>query len=426
MQRPERLTAARERVLEQAGDGLAWSKSGLAHAAGVTPSVIDGLFAQGVFEPVKLPPPPVVPDPDPDYEPAELEDDQAEAADALRATVAGGFGVTLLDGVTGSGKTEVYFEAIAEAVRAGRQVLILLPEIALTAQFLDRFHERFGARPAEWHSELAPRMREKVWRQVTEGRVSVVAGARSALFLPFADLGLIIVDEEHDPAYKQEDRVFYNARDMAVVRARLAGFRSCWRLQHRRSKAGSTRAGALQPCGAAGALCGCRAAGYRSSSISGAMPPARGGFLSPLLLKAMAETLERKEQSLLFLNRRGYAPLTLCRVCGHRFECPDCSSWLVEHRFRGQLQCHHCGHNEPVPQACPSCGALDHLVPCGPGIERIAEEADKHFPMRASSCCRRTWQAVRGGFGSSSRRSPRARRISSSARSWWPRGTISR
>jgi primosomal protein N' (replication factor Y) len=165
----------------------------------------------------------------------------AEAADALSATVAkSGFGVTLLDGVTGSGKTEVYFEAIAEAVRAGRQVLILLPEIALTAQFLDRFHERFGARPAEWHSELAPRMREKVWRQVTEGRVSVVAGARSALFLPFADLGLIIVDEEHDPAYKQEDRVFYNARDMAVVRARLGGFRSCWRLQHRRSKAGST------------------------------------------------------------------------------------------------------------------------------------------------------------------------------------------
>jgi primosomal protein N' (replication factor Y) len=188
MQRPERLTAARERVLEQAGDGLAWSKSGLAHAAGVTPSVIDGLFAQGVFAPVMLPPPPVVPAiPIRTTSRRCWRTGRLEAADALRATVtAGGFGVTLLDGVTGSGKTEVYFEAIAEAVRAGRQVLILLPEIALTAQFLDRFHERFGARPAEWHSELAPRMREKVWRQVTEGRVSVVAGARSALFLPFA------------------------------------------------------------------------------------------------------------------------------------------------------------------------------------------------------------------------------------------------
>jgi primosomal protein N' (replication factor Y) len=379
--RPERLTAARERVLEQAGDGLAWSKSGLAHAAGVTPSVIDGLFAQGVFEPVKLPPPPVVPDPDPDYQPAVLEDGQAEAADALRATVAkSGFGVTLLDGVTGSGKTEVYFEAIAEAVRAGRQVLILLPEISLTAQFLDRFHERFGARPAEWHSELAPRMREKVWRQVTEGRVSVVAGARSALFLPFHDLGLIIVDEEHDPAYKQEDRVFYNARDMAVVRARLAQIpvvlASATPSIESRVNAQQGRYNHLLLPGryADAGLPDLKLVDLRR------YPPARGGFLSPLLLKAMAETLERKEQSLLFLNRRGYAPLTLCRVCGHRFECPDCSSWLVEHRFRGQLQCHHCGHNEPVPQACPSCGALDHLTPCGPGIERIAEEADKHFP----------------------------------------------
>ncbi|MEQ8740242.1 MAG: DEAD/DEAH box helicase, partial [Hoeflea sp.] len=222
-QRPERMTAARERVLEHAGDGFAWTKSGLAHAAGVSPGVVDGLRDQGVFEPVKLPPPPVVPAPDPDHDPARLEAGQMAAADMLRETVAkGGFSVTLVDGVNGSGKTEVYFEAIAETIRQGRQVLILLPEISLTSAFLDRFHDRFGARPAEWHSELAPRTRERVWRQVTEARLSVVAGARSALFLPFADLGLIIVDEEHDPAYKQEDRVFYKARDMAVVRARLA------------------------------------------------------------------------------------------------------------------------------------------------------------------------------------------------------------
>ena len=249
--RPERLTAARERVLEHANNGLAWTKSGLAHAAGVTPSVIDGLAKQGVFEPVRLPPPPVVAAPDPDYSPPALEAGQTEAADALRATVMkGGFSATLLDGVTGSGKTEVYFEAIAEAVRQGRQVLILLPEISLTAAFLDRFHARFGTRPGEWHSELAPRMREKVWRQTAEGQVRVVAGARSALFLPFADLGLIIVDEEHDPAYKQEDRVFYNARDMAVVRARLArGYRWCWPRQRRRSRQGSTRRkGAISIC----------------------------------------------------------------------------------------------------------------------------------------------------------------------------------
>ncbi|MCY0148873.1 primosomal protein N' [Hoeflea sp. G2-23] len=380
-EQPERLTAARERVLAQAGDGLAWSKSGLAHAAGVSPGVIDGLAAQGVFEAVKLPPPPVVAAPDPDFSPAELEIDQIAAADALRATVAkGGFAVTLLDGVTGSGKTEVYFEAIAEAIRQGRQVLILLPEIALTSAFLDRFHDRFGARPAEWHSELAPRTREKVWRQTAEGRVNVVAGARSALFLPFSDLGLIIVDEEHDPAYKQEDRVFYNARDMAVVRARLADIpvvlASATPSIESRVNAAQGRYHHLVLSGryADAGLPDLKLVDLRRHA------PARGGFLSPVLLKAMAETLERGEQSLLFLNRRGYAPLTLCRVCGHRFECPQCSSWLVEHRFRAQLQCHHCGHNEPTPQACPSCGTLDHLVACGPGIERIAEEADKHFP----------------------------------------------
>ena len=379
--RPERMTPARERVLSQVEDGLVWTKSGLAHAAGVSPGVIDGLAAQGVFEPVRLPPPPVVAAPDPDYMPADLEPGQAEVAQALRASVAeGGFNVTLLDGVTGSGKTEVYFEAIAEAVRQGRQVLILLPEIALTAAFLDRFHARFGARPAEWHSELAPRMREKVWRQATEARVSVVAGARSALFLPFADLGLIIVDEEHDPAYKQEDRVFYNARDMAVVRARLAQIpvvlaSATPSIESRvNAQQGRYRHLKLPSRFAEAVLPDLKLVDLRRHA------PARGGFLSPVLLKAMAETLARKEQALLFLNRRGYAPLTLCRVCGHRFECPDCSSWLVEHRFRGQLQCHHCGHTEPTPHACPSCGTLDHLAACGPGIERIAEEADKHFP----------------------------------------------
>jgi primosomal protein N' (replication factor Y) len=379
--RPERLTPARARVIETAEDGPAWTRSGLAHAAGVSSSVVDGLTRQGVFEPVFLPPPPVVAPPDPDYSHPDLEQSQREAADMLVAAVrARTFDVTLIDGVTGSGKTEVYFEAIAETVRQGRQVLILLPEIALTPAFLERFQDRFGAKPAEWHSDLAPRMREKVWRQVTEGHVHVVAGARSALFLPFADLGLIIVDEEHDPAYKQEDRVFYNARDMAVVRGRIGSFpvvlvsatpsvESCVNAdqgRYRKVHLATRFGGAAMP--------DLHLVDMRR------FPPARGGFLSPVMIKGVAKTVERGQQALLFLNRRGYAPLTLCRVCGHRFECPNCSAWLVEHRFRGVLQCHHCGHQEKSPDACPECGTLDHLASCGPGVERIAEEVEKTFP----------------------------------------------
>ncbi|PHP68453.1 primosomal protein N' [Zhengella mangrovi] len=379
--RPDRMTAARERVLEMAGDGMAWTRSGLAHAAGVSLGVVDGLRSQEVFETVYLPAPPVVPVPDSRFGRQDLTAEQSAAADNLfGAVTTGGYSVTLLDGVTGSGKTEVYFEAVAAALEAGRQVLILLPEIALTQAFLERFHDRFGARPAEWHSDMAPRAREKVWRQVAEGRVRVVAGARSALFLPFRELGLIIVDEEHDPAYKQEDRVFYNARDMAVVRGHIGGFpvvlASATPSVESRVNAdqGRYRHVTLPVRFADAALPDLKAVDMRRH------PPARGGFLSPVLLTAMERTLEAGEQSLLFLNRRGYAPLTLCRVCGHRFQCPDCSSWLVEHRFRGQIMCHHCGYHEPKPEACPECGTLDHLVACGPGIERIAEEAASHFP----------------------------------------------
>jgi primosomal protein N' (replication factor Y) (superfamily II helicase) len=259
-------------------------------------------------------------------------------------------------------------------------VLILLPEIALTQAFLDRFHDRFGARPAEWHSDVPPRMRERVWRQVAEGRVRVVAGARSALFLPFGSLGLIVVDEEHDPAYKQEDGVFYSARDMAVVRARLGAFAAVLAsatpsVESRvNAEQGRYFRVALPNRFADAALPKLAAIDMRRH------PPARGGFLSPVLLGRLGENIERGEQSLLFLNRRGYAPLTLCRVCGHRFQCPNCSSWLVEHRFRGQLVCHHCGHGERRPEVCPECGTFDHLVACGPGIERVAEEVVAHFP----------------------------------------------
>ncbi|MBL8584865.1 MAG: primosomal protein N' [Rhizobiaceae bacterium] len=378
---PERITAARNRVLELSADGLAWTRSGLAHAAGVSATVVDGLKSQGVFETVWLPPRPVVAAPDPSFAIPDLTADQQAAADILRqAARAPEFSVTLVDGVTGSGKTEVYFEAVAAALARGKQALILLPEIALTHAFLERFQDRFGAKPAEWHSDLPPRMRERVWRQVAEGGVRAVAGARSALFLPFRELGLIVVDEEHDPAYKQEDRVFYNARDMAVVRGRIGGFpvvlaSATPSVESRvNASAGRYRRAVLPARFAEAALPDIRALDMRRAA------PARGGFLSPVLLEATRRTVERGEQALFFLNRRGYAPLTLCRACGHRFQCPECSSWLVEHRFRGQLVCHHCGHHERRPDACPSCGTFDHLVACGPGVERIAEETVGHFP----------------------------------------------
>jgi primosomal protein N' (replication factor Y) len=381
MAEPDRLTSARSRVLETASDGLAWTRSGLAHAAGVSSTVIDGLRAQGVFEQVMIPPRPVVAPPDTAYATPDLMADQRDAAEMLREGVAtGGFGVTLLDGVTGSGKTEVYFEAVAAALDKGHQVLILLPEIALTHAFLERFQNRFGTKPGEWHSDLPPRMRERVWRQVAEGTVRVVAGARSALFLPFKELGLIVIDEEHDPAYKQEDRVFYNARDMAVVRGHIGSFpivlASATPSVESRVNAmqGRYKRAVLSSRFADAALPDLKAIDMRRA------PPARGGFLSPVLLSHIRQGLEKEEQSLLFLNRRGYAPLTLCRVCGHRFGCPVCSSWLVEHRFRGQLVCHHCGHAEKRPEACPECGTFDHLVACGPGVERIAEEVVTHFP----------------------------------------------
>jgi primosomal protein N' (replication factor Y) len=378
---PERMTPARARVLALAEGGLGWTRVGLARAAGVSVSVVDGLRAQGFLEDVTLPSPPVVAAPDPSFAVPTLSPAQADAAGRICDHLArDAFSAVLIDGVTGSGKTEVYFEGVAAAISAGRQVLILLPEIALTQAFLQRFEARFGTRPAEWHSDLAPRLRERVWRQVAEGRLRVVAGARSALFLPFPDLGLIVVDEEHDPAYKQEDRVYYHARDMAVVRARLGGFpivlaSATPSIESRVNASQGRYVHVRLPARyAEAALPRLHAVDLRRA------PPARGQFLSPVTLEAIRETLGRGEQVLLFLNRRGYAPLTLCRVCGHRFQCPDCQSWLVEHRFRGQLVCHHCGYHEPRPQACPACGTLDHLAACGPGVERIAEEVLSHFP----------------------------------------------
>ena len=377
---PDRLTAARRRVLDAATGGLAWSKSGLAAAAGVSPGVIDGLVAHGTLEPVVIPPRPIAADLDPDHARPTLSPAQDEAAAVLRAASGDAFSVALLDGVTGSGKTEVYFEAVAEALRRGKQALILLPEIALTGAFLDRFAARFGSRPAEWHSEVGTRQRERVWRAVAAGEARAVVGARSALFLPFPDLGLIVVDEEHEPAYKQDEGVSYHARDMAVVRGSLSGFpvvlSSATPSVESRVNAERGRYRHL--------LLPSRYGVAQKPEIAvidlRAHPPERQRWLSPPLVQAAGEAVARGEQALFFLNRRGYAPLTLCRTCGHRFACPNCSAWLVEHRFRKRLVCHHCGHEEGRPDICPNCDAEESLVACGPGVERLQEEVLERFP----------------------------------------------
>ena len=290
------------------------------------------------------------------------------------------FQPTLLDGVTGSGKTEVYFEAVAQALRDGRQCLVLLPEIALTEPFLQRFHARFGCEPVAWHSGLRSTQRRRAWRAIASGEARVVVGARSALFLPYADLGLLVVDEAHETSFKQEEGVHYHARDVAVMRGKFEGcpviLASATPAIETRQQVALGRYSEVQLPARFGLA---ELPDIEPIDLL-AQPPERGRWLAPPLVKAMAETLERREQVLLFLNRRGYAPLTLCRTCGHRFQCPNCTAWMVEHRLTRRLACHHCGHAEPTPRACPECKAEDSLVACGPGVERIADEVTALFP----------------------------------------------
>jgi len=400
---PSRPTAARSKVMAVAADGAMRGKSALAKEAGVSLSVVDGLIDDGALDAVALAPEPVALPPDPDHPRAQaLSEAQAEAALALVAQApdgaepaplppasrapspAGGGGsaadTILLEGVTGSGKTEVYFEAVAHCVREGRQALVLMPEIALTAQFLDRFKARFGVRPATWHSGIGGRRRERIRAGVASGEVSVVVGARSALFLPFARLGLIVVDEEHESAYKQEDGVHYHARDMAVVRGLTEG---CPVVLASATPSIETRVNAQRGRYRRIVLPE-RFGGRRLPDITAIDmrldKPERGRFLSPPMVVAVKANLAAGEQTLLFLNRRGYAPLTLCRACGHRYQCRNCSTWLVEHRFRRALVCHQCGYAERRPEACTECGTFDHLTACGPGVERIAEEVAELFP----------------------------------------------
>ncbi len=375
-----RLTDVRRRVLDALADGKLRKGPDLARMSGSSPAVIRAMADADVLQKIALTEEDPVGRPDPGLPVAVLSDAQSAAAATLSADIGAGYSVTLLDGVTGSGKTEVYFEAIATAIRADRQVIVLLPEIALTVDWLGRFERRFGVRPVVWHSDLPMSERRRNWRAVLHGDAKLVVGARSALMLPYRDLGLIVIDEEHDPSFKQDEGVIYNARDMAVVRGHIGGFPvilasatpsletvdNVWRERYRRLSLPERFAGASLPDIAA--------IDMRAETLD------RQSWLSPSLARAVSETAAAGEQSMLFLNRRGYAPLTLCRACGHRLNCPQCTAWLVEHRLLDRLQCHHCGYSAPPPLTCPSCDVESRFAACGPGVERLAEEARAKFP----------------------------------------------
>jgi len=383
---PPRMSAGRARALEVAGDGLARSVTGLAEDANVSPAVVRGLVQAGALIATELPEFLPFKTPDAEFAAPSLNEDQAQAARVLReASMAKKFSAHLLDGVTGSGKTEVYFEAVAEALRQDKQVLILLPEIALTVQFLERFAARFGSRPTEWHSDLSQKERRRAYRAVMSGEARVVVGARSSLFLPFSELGLVIVDEEHEQAFKQQDGAIYHARDMAVVRARiedcpvilasatpsLESFVNATGGRYSHLKL-AMRHGAAE-------LPEVKLIDLRHERDAPEVEHKAQG-LSPPLRAALEKTLSAGEQAILFLNRRGYAPLTLCEACGHKFTCPHCSAWLVEHKYKKRLACHQCGYELPMPSSCPQCHETGALIPCGPGVERVAEEFAAFFP----------------------------------------------
>jgi len=377
---PGRMTPQREQALEKLV-GVQGTISELANKAGVSIAVIRGLEKLGAFDREEVFPFAISARPTPDFDTVDLSVDQQNVSNILiEAVRASQFKPFLLDGVTGSGKTEVYFEAVAEALRQDKQVLVLLPEIALTEPFLNRFEARFGAEPLAWHSGMKQSERKRNWRALAEGNAKVIVGARSSLFLPYANLGLIIVDEAHETSFKQEDGVRYHARDVAVMRGLyeqipviLASATPAIETRHQ------VEQGNYELLELPARFGGATMPDIEALDLTEDVPP-RGSWLAPTLVNALEENLERGEQSLLFLNRRGFAPLTLCRTCGHRIDCPNCTAWMVEHRLTRRLACHHCGHVMPIPEKCPECGDEDSLVACGPGVERICDEVKMLFP----------------------------------------------
>ena len=382
-----KMTPARQAVLAALAEKDApMSAADIAARAEVSEGVVRGLAKAGGLTSQTLDPDPPFAPPDLSRHGRPLSAEQATAAGNIAARIAkGGHHVTLIDGVTGSGKTEVYLEAIAAALARDpdAQVLLMLPEIALTLPFLARVEERFGVAPAAWHSDMSAAARRRVWRRVLEGQARLVVGARSALFLPYRKLSLVIVDEEHEGAYKQEDGVIYHARDMAVARGSLGSFpvvlasatpsletianveQGRYELERLKKRFGPAQLPRID-------LVDLRKDG-----------PQANEWLSPPLVAAVDDALSKNEQSLLFLNRRGYAPLTICRQCGHRMTAPDSDTWLVEHRLENRLVCHHTGFSMAKPSACPSCKAVGGLTACGPGVERVAEEARSRWPDAA-------------------------------------------
>ena len=380
---PDRMTPAREKVLAVLRDygGLSFTLGELAGMAGVGTSVVKGLVKLRAVAEEEATRDTPYPQLDPDYGGKALSTDQAAVAATLRAALRSeGYGTTLLKGVTGSGKTEVYLEAVAECLRMGRQALVLLPEIALSGEFINRVEARFGMKPAEWHSGVTMTERRRCWRMVGQGDAQLIVGARSALFLPYQNLGLIVVDEEHDTSYKQEDGVFYNARDMAVLRAAINGAQvvlasatpslESWA----NAEAGKYQRLELTARFGSAVMPKMAAIDMRAEEVPG------GTWVSPTLRDAIRQRLDKGEQSLIFLNRRGYAPITLCRACGHQIGCDHCDARMVEHRFLKRLMCHQCGETKPMPTRCPSCDAVDRLSAVGPGVERMGEEVTALFP----------------------------------------------
>ena len=285
----------------------------------------------------------------------------------------------LLHGIPGSGKTETYFEAINFCIKNKKQVLILLPEIGLTSEWENRFEKRFGIVPDKWHSGIKKSVKKRIWARTILKKDLIIVGARSALFLPLSNLGLIIVDEEHDSSFKQEEGQRYHARDMSIYLSSKAGIpailasatpsiESLYNVFNKKYvhlNLPSRATGAQMP--------DVQIIDMKDN------PPLSGNWISEPMVNELKRRYENLEQSMIFLNRRGYSNLTICRSCGHRMSCKHCNSWLIEHRKINKYLCHHCGYKKPLSDKCENCSSYD-LVSCGPGIEKISDEIKNIFP----------------------------------------------